>query len=203
MKKKRMLSIVLAMLMMTTSVPFVSAAESGNTIFINEIESDSAETNDYIELINIGTTDVNISGWFVSDNKELERLSDGSTKKFEEGTVIKAGELLVVELDQEGQIEFALGKNDSAILYNANSEVVDSHTYTGHAVGTYSRVPDGTGAFVDLAATKGALNIVDAPAESEGKLVINEINSSPDDWVEVMNIGETDLDVSGYEIRDN
>ena len=203
MKKKRMLSIVLAMLMMTTSVPFVSAAESGNTIFINEIESDSAETNDYIELINIGTTDVNISGWFVSDNKELERLSDGSTKKFEEGTVIKAGELLVVELDQEGQIEFALGKNDSAILYNANSEVVDSHTYTGHAVGTYSRVPDGTGAFVDLAATKGALNIVDAPAEFEGKLVINEINSSPDDWVEVMNIGETDLDVSGYEIRDN
>lgn len=202
--KKRILSMALALLMMTpVTSQHVSATEPDNTIFINEIESSSAETNDYIELINTGKTDVDISGWFVSDNKELERLADGSTKRFIEGTIIKAGGLLVVELDQVGQIEFALGKNDSAVLYNANSEVVDSYTYEGHAVGTYSRVPDGTGEFTDLAPTKGALNIVDEPAKPEGTLVINEINSSPDDWVEVMNTGGADLDISGYEIRDN
>lgn len=202
MKKRKLLCLVLA-LMIATSVQYVSAAEGENAIFINEIESDSVDTNDYIELINTGTTDIDISGWFVSDNKGLERLNDGSTMKFEEGTVVKAGELLVIELEQDGKIAFALGKNDSAVLYNANSEVMDSFTYSGHAVGTYSRVPDGTGAFVDLEATKGAFNIVSAPEKTEGKLVINEINSSPDDWVEVMNVGETDLDVSGYEIRDN
>lgn len=36
-----------------------------------------------------------------------------------------------------------------------------------------------------------------------GGLVINEINSSPDDWVELMNTGTEAIDISGYEIRDN
>lgn len=41
-------------------------------------------------------------------------------------------------------------------------------------------------------------------AETAGKkLVLNEVNSSPDDWVELMNIGTGTMDLSGYEIRDN
>ena len=35
------------------------------------------------------------------------------------------------------------------------------------------------------------------------KLLINEVNSSPDDWVELINTGTDELDISGYEIRDN
>ena len=34
-------------------------------------------------------------------------------------------------------------------------------------------------------------------------LVLNEINSSPDDWVELMNTGSEALDLSGFELRDN
>lgn len=34
-------------------------------------------------------------------------------------------------------------------------------------------------------------------------LVLNEINSSPDDWVELMNTGAETLDISGFELRDN
>ena len=76
MKKRKLLCLVLALMMIATSVQYVSAAEGENAIFINEIESDSVDTNDYIELINTGTTDIDISGWFVSDNKGLERLND-------------------------------------------------------------------------------------------------------------------------------
>lgn len=50
-------------------------------------------------------------------------------------------------------------------------------------MGTYSRVPDGTGEFIDQAATKGTLNIVEEEEKPEYKLVLNEVNSSPDDWV--------------------
>ncbi len=36
-----------------------------------------------------------------------------------------------------------------------------------------------------------------------GNIVINEINSSPDDWVEFVNGSDAEADISGYEIRDN
>ena len=34
-------------------------------------------------------------------------------------------------------------------------------------------------------------------------LKLNEVNSSPDDWVEIINTGAEELDISGYELRDN
>lgn len=43
-----------------------------------------------------------------------------------------------------------------------------------------------------------------SPAPSStSTLVLNEINSSPDDWVELMNTGSEALDLSGFELRDN
>lgn len=54
-----------------------------------------------------------------------------------------------------------MGKEDTVILYDNNNQQQDSFSYSGHAVGTYSRVPDGTGEFIDQAATKGTLNIVE------------------------------------------
>ncbi len=68
---------------------------------------------------------------------------------------------------------------------------------------------------VDQAPTKGVANTAATPgaadsenpqtpdASASGSLVINEVNSSPDDWVEVMNTGSEVLDISEWEIRDN
>ena len=48
------------------------------------------------------------------------------------------------------------------------------------------------------------LRVSTLPAPSSAlTLVINEINSSPDDWVELMNTGSEALDLSGFELRDN
>ena len=74
------------------------ASDEGNTVVINEIESDDADGgNDWVEIINLGESDVNISGWFVTDDKGLERLDAGETWGLSEGTVLKAGEVLVLE----------------------------------------------------------------------------------------------------------
>lgn len=201
-------ALITATMIMPNVVPLcVSATESENKVFINEIESDDANGgNDWIEIINIGDTDVNISNWFVSDDKGLDRLTDGTIWKIPEGTLLGAGAVLVLE---EGiHFDFGLEKNDTASLYDSNNNLLDTHAYTGHAAGTYSRVPDGTGDFVDQAATKGASNVVPdedihQSVSNNDCLVINEVNSSPDDWVELMNIGTSDMNVSGYEIRDN
>lgn len=218
-KKRRLcfISAFTAAALVLSPLQYVQAAEPENTVFINEVESDDANGgNDWIEIINAGTTDVDISGWFVSDDKGLERLTDSSTWRIAENTVLKPGEVLVLE--DAIAFDFGLGKNDEANLYNQDGERLDTYSWEKHADGTYARVPDGTGEFSDQAPTKGELNSTAEGGEtvegnqseeggnaeqSEGILVINEINSSPDDWVEVMNIGEGEMDISGYEIRDN
>ena len=195
--------------MVLTPVQSVLAEElSSNTIFINEVESnDAAGGNDWIEIINAGKSEIDISGWFVSDDKGLENLESGETKRIADNTILGAGEVLVLE--ETVDFDFGLGKADTANLYNKENQQIDTYTWRAHAKGTYSRIPDGVGEFVDKEPTKGKLNQTneeEQPGESgsaKGKLVINEINSAPDDWVEVMNIGTEDMDISNFEIRDN
>lgn len=208
MKKPFFSSALSALLAVSAVLPVaaVPAYAAENTVFINEIESDDPDGgNDWVEIVNTGDTAVDISGWLVTDDGGLERLPE-ETWGLAEGTVLQPGAVLVLE--KGVNFDFGLGKEDTVSLYNSNNELMDSHAYEGHASGTYSRVPDGTGDFVDQAATRSALNIVpDEPAgddtQPSQRLVINEINSSPDDWVELMNTGSEELDLSGYEIRDN
>ena len=212
--KNRLLGMMVsASLLLSPAAQVQAAVAPENTILINEIESSDADGgNDWIEIINIGETDVDISGWFVTDDKDLERVTEGTAWAIAEGNVLKAGSVLVLE---DGvHFDFGLGKADTVNLYNANQELLDTYTWSGHAQGTYSRVPGST-EFVDQTPTKGALNVIssddgtnddgtnDDTTSFASALVINEINSSPDDWVELMNTAHIDLDISGFEIRDN
>ena len=175
------------------------------SIVINEIESDDPEKgNDWVEITNIGTETVTISGWYLTDDKGVERKTEGKTTALPEGTVLKPGEFLVLE--ETVNFDFGFGKADTAILYNGNDEQVDSYGYTSVAEGTWSRQKDGS--FADAKATKGAANASPSASKpttptTKSSLVLNEINSSPDDWVELMNTGAETLDISGYELRDN
>ena len=174
------------------------------SIRINEIESKDANGGeDWIEIINVGTNDIDIGGYFVSNEKGLENLTNNETTLIKEGTILKSNEVLVLE----GGINFSfgLGKADTANLYNKNQELIDTYTYTTQASGTYSRVPDGLGDFIDQDSTKGELNIVkEEPITDTSKpLVINEVNSQPDDWIELYNNSDSEIDLSNYEIRDN
>lgn len=175
------------------------------SIVINEIESDDPKKGgDWVEITNIGTEAVNISGWYVTDDKGEERKTEGKTTALPEGTVLKPGEFLVLE--ETVNFDFGFGKADTAILYNESGKQMGSYAYTSVAEGTWSRQQDGS--FADAKATKGAANASPAASkpttpETKSSLVLNEINSSPDDWVELMNTGTETLDISGYELRDN
>src|SRR5690606_24621719 len=97
---------------------------------------------------------------------------------------------------------YGLGSGDAAVLYTPMGDVVDSHSWLEH-VASSSRCPDGFGTWISpTPPTPGASN--DCPAVAgEGDIVINEVNSQGDDFVELLNVGASDVDVSGWVITDS
>ena len=201
----RLMSALTA-LSLVASLPLSASAvenpQAENHVLINEIESSASDGgNDWVEIINAGNTDVDISGWYITDDKGTERVDEASAYPLAEGTVLKAGEVLVLE--ETVNFDFGLGKKDTVTLHDAQGNALDTYSWSGHAAGTYARTDSGE--FMDLEPTKGAANIVqtdDVPTATSN-LTINEVNSSPDDWVEIINTGSDALNLTGWEIRDN
>jgi hypothetical protein len=124
--------------------------DCGAPVRINEIESNDGVPGDWVELINPGSTMVDVSGFVFRDN------DDTHSYVLPAGTSIAPGGYYVLE---EGAFGFGLGGADSARLFDRSGILVDGYTWTAHAIPTYGRCPDGTGAFVTTAvSTKGAPN---------------------------------------------
>ena len=179
------------------AAPAVAAASD---VVINEVES-NGDATDWVELINTGAGPVDVSGWILKDD------NDSRTLAIPAGTVLAPGAFLAVDVDPVPG-GFGLGGADMIRVFEPGATTpVDSYAWTAHAATTYGRCPDGTGAFVTtLASTKGAANACEPAEEPEpvdGAILINEIDSQPADWVELVNLGTEALDIAGYEIRDN
>ncbi|MEU8004893.1 lamin tail domain-containing protein [Catellatospora sp. NPDC049111] len=172
----------------------VSAQEAAS-VRINEIESNGGSPGDWVELVNTGSADVDVSGWTVKDNDDTHAFV------LPAGTLLAAGGYLAVDVDPV----FGLGAADSARLFAAHGTLVDSHSWTSHASTTYGRCPDGSGAFATTTtSTRAAANDCSAPNATAVK--INEVESNggtPGDWVELVNTGSAAVDVSGWVVKDN
>ncbi|WP_062519512.1 lamin tail domain-containing protein [Demequina silvatica] len=193
---------------------------------VNEVESSgTAEVlggADFIELVNTADQPLDVNGVIVMDGKIEDAATDAYTLTGLDP--IPAGGFLV--LNDAEHFAFGLGKGDTAQLFSAGTPLEDIaagtatpfEAYTwgdAHALQTYGRCPDGTGEFVDTAAaTPGAANAcevdpvdppVEEPVELSTTLAINEVESNGDDtdWVEVMNLTDADIDISGWGIKDN
>lgn len=162
-------------------------------VVIDEIESSGGVPGDWVELLNLGTAAVDVSGWVFKDN-----TLTGPGYTLPAGTSIPADGRLVLD---EATFGFGLGSGDSARLYDADGTLVDSYTWTTHAVTTYGRCPDGTGGFTTTTrVTKGTAN------DCSVAVVINEVESSggtPGDWVELYNPSAVSFDLSGWSFKDN
>ncbi|CAO5188156.1 Lamin Tail Domain [Frankia sp. AiPs1] len=141
------LTLVLAGLV---GLVLAGTAQAATTVRINEIESSGGSPGDWVELTNIGTTAVDVSGWVVKDNDDSHVFTIAA------GTSLAPAGHLVLDVDPV----FGLGSSDSVRLYQSGgTTLVDSYTWTSHASTTYGRCPDGTGAFTTTAAsTRGATN---------------------------------------------
>lgn len=205
----RVLPLGIALVTAATLAAPVAPAQT-TSVVINEVSIDA----DWVEIANPGTTDVDISGWTLVDDK-----ADRVPVKLPAGTILKAGELRHFFVDgagvtPDGSAGFGLGKADEVTLSDASASRVDSYQWTtSPGTTSYGRVPDFTGGFqVTAAATPGARNGAPAPEPeeptyAESPVVINEVESNGDpvgDWVELANTDTVNsVDISGWTIIDN
>jgi hypothetical protein len=171
------------------------ASAQVTTLHLNEIESSGGVPDDWFELVNVGATPIDISGWKMLDNDDTH-----TPYVFPAGTTIAAGAYLVVDTGATG-FSFGLGSADSARIFTPAGVLYESYSWTAHAATTYGRCPDGTGPFVTTtSSTKGTANDCSSPVR------LNEVESNggvPDDWFELYNPGAIPWDISGWKMLDN
>ncbi|MEU3526504.1 lamin tail domain-containing protein [Streptomyces sp. NPDC038707] len=131
-----------------TGVPPAHAA-GADAVRINEVVT-TGGVNDSIELYNKGTATVDVSSWVLTDDDQ------GHTYKIASGTTLAAGAYRAFDVSGA----FGLGSDDEAHLYLADGKTqVDSFSWSKHSDPSWSRCPDGTGAFRQASAvTLGGSN---------------------------------------------
>ena len=176
-----------------------SAAEpaTAGDIVINEVESNGDPVGDWVELGNLDTeNELDISGWTLVDDDP-----DHDPLVIPEGTTIESGGYRTFYTDVDPDY-FGLGGNDSVTLRNANGEVIDETTWSGHSPTTWGRVPDMTGDFaVTGESTRGGANIAEDDVEPV------ETSPWPNDPLSVNQVelgGDfSDEDMSGVDFAPN
>ncbi|MCT1433881.1 lamin tail domain-containing protein [Dietzia maris] len=163
MRSRTLLSGVLSTLLAagaTVGLPTVSAAApapaaTAADIVINEVESNGDPVGDWVELANLDTDqDLDISGWTLIDGDPTH-----DPIVFPSGTTIESGGYRSFYTDVDPDY-FGLGGNDSVTLRDADGNLVDSTTWSGHAAVTWGRIPDMTGDFaVTGESTRDARNV--------------------------------------------
>lgn len=117
-------------------------------VHLNEVVT-TGDVDDSIELYNGGSTAADVSGWILKDDK------DSSKYKIAAGTVLAPGGYRAFDVHDQ----FGLGSEDQARLYLADGRtLVDSFGWKEHSDPSWSRCPDGTGAFTQAPLTLGAAN---------------------------------------------
>ena len=112
--------------------PLAAAVPATGAVVINEVDSDPT---DFVELYNPDAVAVDISGYVIRDN------NNGNSFTVPGGTLLVAGGTYLAD-----NLGFGLGSADSARLFDAANAALDSYSWTAHAITTYGRCPDGTGA---------------------------------------------------------
>ncbi|MFF3018935.1 lamin tail domain-containing protein [Streptomyces sp. NPDC057939] len=140
------LAVAPALAATLTAAP--AQAAPADDIRINEVVT-TGDVDDSIELYNKGAAAVDVSGWILKD--------DGNSSKYKiaSGTTLAPGAFRSFDVHSS----FGLGSSDKARLYLPDgSTLVDGFTWSKHSDPSWSRCPDGTGAFKAASLTLGAAN---------------------------------------------
>lgn len=130
---------------------------SDSSVVINEvmpvnnvtIADQNGEFDDWIELFNLSSASVNLSGYFLSDNKK-----EPGKWKFPQGTNIAGNSYLIIWADGDTtetglHASFKLSSSGEDVVLSDPSKVkLDKISYPAQPLElSYSRVPNGTGEF--------------------------------------------------------
>ncbi|MEM1121938.1 MAG: CotH kinase family protein [Bacteroidota bacterium] len=139
-----------------------------NDVVINEfmasndatVADQDGEFDDWIELYNNTANDIDLSGYFLSDNADNLDKYD-----IPEGTIIPANGYLIVWADEDGMQEglhanFKISANgEELFLLNADTMIIDEITFGEQRTDeSFARFPNGTGDFAFSTSTFNANN---------------------------------------------
>lgn len=196
-------------------------------LYINEFMASNATTicdsfgsySDWIELYNSTDTDMDISGFGISDN-----LSQPMKYRFPDGTTIAAKGYLVVfcsgnEGIQNGELHAPFGLRsygEDVVIANRAGRIIDSYSFKNQETDvSMARIPDGAGEFQSNSQpspgypnTGAGYSAFDAANRLPlGGVYISEFGGSTgsvaSDWVELHNSTGSAVSLGGYGISNN
>lgn len=196
-------------------------------LYINEFMASNATTicdsfgsySDWIELYNSTDTDMDISGFGISDN-----LSQPMKYRFPDGTTIAAKGYLVVfcsgnEGMQNGELHAPFGLRsygEDVVIANRAGRIIDSYSFKNQETDvSMARIPDGAGEFQSNSQpspgypnTGAGYSAFDAANRLPlGGVYISEFGGSTgsvaSDWVELHNSTGSAVNLGGYGISNN
>lgn len=156
----------------------VSSVEIESDIVINELVASNdngmtdqdGEFDDWIELFNTSSDDVNLSGYLLSDNfQKLDKY------EFPEGTIIAGNDYLIIWADDDEEQDglhtsFKLSSSSGEAVYLSNPDqaIIDEVIFDALDPNiSYSRKPNGTGSFVKTEPTFQSNNDIGASSTFE------------------------------------
>ncbi|MBI3134681.1 MAG: CotH kinase family protein [Bacteroidetes bacterium] len=138
-------------------------------VVINEIMADNQTTqpdsygeyNDWVELYNNSSSPIDLGGYYLSDD-----LLNPAKWTFPAGSVIEAGDFLIVWTDADSTQIFGLHTNfklaasgEAVILSDTALQSIDQILFSDLGADiTFGRYPNGTGPFMELYPSYNALN---------------------------------------------
>lgn len=196
-------------------------------LYINEFMASNATTicdsfgsySDWIELYNSTDTDMDISGFGISDN-----LSQPMKYRFPDGTTIAAKGYLVVfcsgnEGMQNGELHAPFGLRsygEDVVIANRAGRIIDSYSFKNQETDvSMARIPDGAGELQSNSQpspgypnTGAGYSAFDAANRLPlGGVYISEFGGSTGsvatDWVELHNSTGSAVSLAGYGISNN
>lgn len=196
-------------------------------LYINEFMASNATTicdsfgsySDWIELYNSTDTDMDISGFGISDN-----LSQPMKYRFPDGTTIAAKGYLVVfcsgnEGIQNGELHAPFGLRsygEDVVIANRAGRIIDSYSFKNQETDvSMARIPDGAGEFQSNSQpspgypnTGAGYSAFDAANRLPlGGVYISEFGGSTgsvaSDWVELHNSTGSAVSLGGYGLSNN
>lgn len=196
-------------------------------LYINEFMASNATTlcdsfgsySDWIELYNSTDTDMDISGFGISDN-----LSQPMKYRFPDGTTIAAKGYLVVfcsgnEGMQNGELHAPFGLRsygEDVVIANRAGRIIDSYSFKNQETDvSVARIPDGAGEFQSNSQpspgypnTGAGYSAFDAANRLPlGGVYISEFGGSTGsvatDWVELHNSTGSAVSLAGYGLSNN
>ena len=196
-------------------------------LYINEFMASNATTicdsfgsySDWIELYNSTDTDMDISGFGISDN-----LSQPMKYRFPDGTTIAAKGYLVVfcsgnEGMQNGELHAPFGLRsygEDVVIANRAGRIIDSYSFKNQETDvSMARIPDGAGELQSNSQpspgypnTGAGYSAFDAANRLPlGGVYISEFGGSTgsvaSDWVEIYNSTGSAVSLAGYGLSNN